>query len=106
MSVKLPKTIRIAGVTWKIVKDRWGRLLGENRGETLAREARIIVHTGAEEHVVCSTMLHELIHAVEHQYNPAGPALSERQVLALEKGLFATFAENPSLLRSIWGAWL
>lgn len=102
--IRLPKTIKIAGIAWKVVKDRYGTKLDniDHRGETDHEKGEIKVHTGAESHVVRRTLLHELLHAVDHAYNPAGPELTERQVLSLETGLFALFNDNPRLLKTIW----
>ena len=103
MSVKLPRAINIAGVVWKVVRDRYGKTLGDLRGSSEHATAEITLLTGAPEHRVRSTLLHELIHAVDTSYNPHGPNLTERQVLALETGLFAVFSDNPGLARIIFG---
>ena len=103
MSVKLPRAIKIAGVVWKVVRDRYGKSLGDDRGCSDHGTTEITLLTSQPEHSVRSTLLHELIHAVDTSYNPHGPNLTEHQVLALETGLFTVFSDNPGLARIIFG---
>lgn len=47
-------------------------------------------------------LLHELIHAVDHAF--LGGRLKEKEVVGLENGLWALFADNPGLKEALFDA--
>jgi hypothetical protein len=44
------------------------------------------------------TLLHEVLHAVDHEMNGLGGALRERHIRTLATGLYAVLRQNPALV--------
>jgi hypothetical protein len=72
---------------------------GGDCGECLYNVCTIEVATGFQ----CleqqrDTLLHEVLHAVDHEMNGLGGALRERHIRALATGLYAVLRQNPALV--------
>jgi len=89
--MKLPKTIKIGGVDWKL---NWGipEAGAEDKfGETRFGGSEIWINPGQSPNMIPSTLLHELIHAVLLN---AGAKTTENGVRALEIGIGQVLRDN------------
>lgn len=94
----VPETIRVMGQTFGVRLLDLG--LFDNGGMGRCREAVGLIDLNANmvADAIRSTLLHEAIHAIDDR---AAIGLEERQVRALEGGLFALLRDNPG-----FAAWL
>lgn len=81
------KTARINGRRWRI--DVVATLPDDAYGICDDGDRRIALREGPT-HQLQDTLFHELVHA-------ACPSLTEKQVLEVERGVFAVLSENPEL---------
>ncbi len=49
------------------------------------------------------TLLHEVLHAVDHEMNGLGGALREKHIRTMATGLFAVLRHNPALVAFLTG---
>jgi hypothetical protein len=90
------QTIRISGHTYELHLVKPDKhLSAENVGRFSIKDHAITLDSTQRPAELRSTLLHELIHAADIYH--CGDTLSEEQVLGIERGLWAIFADNPGL---------
>lgn len=95
-------TIRIAGHNYECVLGTPDpELEAENRGRINYEDLRITIDSTLRDFEQRKTLLHELIHAADKHFGT--DQMEEEQTVALEKGLWAIFNDNPGLARGIFG---
>lgn len=93
-----PKSIKILSGRWKVV---WGKdwdKADELCGLTKQDEKKIYISTNYPEWAQYSTLLHEIIHAIEDELDFE---LKEKQVRLLEIGLVQVLRENPRFVKEL-----
>src|SRR5258706_8562355 len=81
---RIPSNIQIGKSNYEIL---WSRsyISGKNAGETrFDNQKQILISTNQSKKEIAHTYFHEVLHAMSNEY---GANLSEKQVLALEKGI-------------------
>lgn len=92
----LPDTVNIEGIPYCIeYPDRIGR--GDKWGECDMDRKTIKVQAGATSMMVEQTLIHEMLHAIAHEF---GFGLSEKKVRRLEKSLYRVFCDNGWVIRT------
>ncbi|CAB5079570.1 hypothetical protein UFOVP146_15 [uncultured Caudovirales phage] len=86
-----PKTIKIIGKRYKIIK----RKDFENYGESDEQKQTIKLREDMLPDLELDTFIHEVTHAIDHQMSLK---MSERQVHGVGAGLAAVLIDNPKLL--------
>jgi len=95
--VKKPAAIKVIGRRYRVEFVRTGGALQEDeRGECDTDGQLISVLEGQPLEGEQDTVLHEVIHAIEHAM---GLDLKEEEVEKLTTGLIAVIKDNPSFLR-------
>lgn len=69
-------------------------------GETRFDPKQIIIKKGLSPSEEASTVVHELLHAIDHE--EPGKPLTETNILRMERGLHRAFRLNPELLLSLY----
>ena len=91
MGCKIPKTLRIIGKDYTITTNHKQGSVGEC--DDFKQEINVDLDYPIQQ--VHDTLLHEVIHAIDHAMKSK---LSEEQVAATATGLYAVFNDNPELL--------
>ena len=79
----IPQSVKVLKQAYEVLwQDEY--ISGTNHGETRFDTHQIVLHNDADNKEVTSTFLHEVFHAVSHEYEIG---LTEPQVLKLEKAL-------------------
>ncbi len=98
LTESLPKRVKVAGAIYKIEalaqgagddKSLYGRAIHESRVIQIAPDL-----TSSRE---AETLLHELLHCIECQWDLAKDAAPEHRVEVYERGLHAVIVDNPKL---------
>jgi hypothetical protein len=69
-------------------------------GQADAEGGEIRIRGGLEESVEQATLLHEVIHVIDHHLDLG---LTESQVAGLGQGLFAVLRDNPQFVKELQG---
>lgn len=88
---KLPSAVEIGKQTYPIVYQKQidrGKLAGVCY---YGGHSKIKVSMDQEKEEIESTVFHEILHAIAHEY---GVPLTEKEVLKLEQGIYETFEKN------------
>jgi hypothetical protein len=89
--VNPPSSVQILGREWKVELAPDLLVTANAHGMALSNEGRILLWPAAPQP---ATIIHELIHAVEHEL---GFELPEKTVKRVSTGLSAVLADNPKL---------
>lgn len=93
--------IRIAGSDFKVEFAPGNRDLGTAYvGSISAGNRHIVVDSTQHPEEIRKTLFHEIIHAVDKLYGHE--SLKEREVRAIENGLWSVFRDNPGLAAAIF----
>ncbi len=97
--MKLPKEIKVAGHQYrvKVKNGSWGddsRL----RGNCSSQELEIKIDSNMPKSRRVETLLHEIGHAIYHEYNIQDEDREERTVTAFATGLHQVLTDNPALI--------
>lgn len=94
IEVRLPRSVRIAGTTYKIKSDtKTDRELDANHwsASALGYNRRISISTRSDPQTFSESFLHEILHRVDGHYN--NDDLSEKEVGVLANGLHQVFEQ-------------
>jgi hypothetical protein len=90
--MKIPAKVKIKrGVYYKVL---WQEIIADDHscmGITIKEDRTIIIKIGMSNTDTAKTFIHELIHAIEFEYNEPIP---ERIVYALDEGIFKVLKLN------------
>lgn len=95
-----PSSVRIIGKTYKVLYASGKPLDDDNLGELDHDKQRIHVRTGQPLEQEQDTLLHEVVHGIDHEMNLN---MSEKQVRGLATGMLAVLKDNPRLLTYLRG---
>ena len=93
----MPKTLRIAGADWAVVKARLESAYGES--SDLRRTITLDTDCCVDQFHEADTLLHEVMHSVLRQQGRLYTEKEELYVRAIATGLAGVFRDNPALLR-------
>ena len=85
--MKVPKSIKVNGISYAIIM-RPDFAFKEDVGTCYSWKQEIHLNEDAAPAQMASTLLHELLHAISHQYLEGDNDLNETQVTGLTAGLF------------------
>lgn len=98
-----PTKVRIMGVDWSVVEDG-KRAQKENvTGETDHDNLEILLDADIPEQHKRTTLLHEIIHAIDNFTHEPKNHLEEDQVRCLTAGIYQVLRDNPILAMWLLG---
>lgn len=86
-------TVDVIGKRYKI---KWGGVSGKDYGECLPAKCEIRVDPKSAEEQQKDTLLHECLHAIDHEMNTR---MNERQVRLTATALLHYMRSNPEIVR-------
>lgn len=99
----IPSSIRIAGIDFDVTIHHAVTPLDPTNGAAInIATGTIDIDGSVPEWRQRQLLLHELLHGASDLYGSQKP-LSEKQVAAMEKGLWSIFKDNPGLAEAIFG---
>ena len=90
------KSVRILGKTYSLHWVEKQQFKYEDCGHCDYEKQEIAVVMGYHKEQERDTLLHEILHGIEHEM---GLDLAEEEIRSLATGLYAVFMDNPDLLK-------
>lgn len=85
--MKIPKTLKIGGHTYKVIFEKPGKLKPEDAGYTDRKKNEIVLDTSFPKSQVGVTFFHEVLHALNNE-------LDHKLLDSLAEQLFQVFSDN------------
>lgn len=88
--MSLPASVRIMGKAWEVQE----REMKDAHGKTYPHAQLILIHPDLHQTQRQDTLLHEIVHAIDHELDLD---MTERQVRLLATGLLGVLIDNPKV---------
>lgn len=92
MAIKVPKSVKVCGRTYKVIADKKDNTDSGRYGDIINSTQTISIYNGICQEKAEQTLTHEIFHAIE---NAVGVDLKEEHVVAMSEILYQVLMDNP-----------